>query len=129
MAILGFKNATLRQDRNWVSQALAEALTSELAAGGQLKTVSQENVARLKSDLGLGEGSSYSTISLRRIYDSSGSDYVVTGSYLSIGDQIRLDINVQDTFRGEQNVPSLRTVQNRSCYRFCRGRVRNFATN
>lgn len=101
VAVVGFENATHRPDHDWLNGVLSEALVSELAAGAQLRTVSPESLSRLKSDLKLENKSSYRLETLQAFYDRTGSDYVICGSYVSVGDQLRLNINVQDTFRGE----------------------------
>ena len=46
VAVIGFKNLSGKADDGWVSTALAEMLTTELAAGGQLRTIAGENVAQ-----------------------------------------------------------------------------------
>src|SRR5580704_9730788 len=51
VAVLGFKNLTERPDQAWLSTALAEMFTAELATGGQLRMVSGEQIARASRDL------------------------------------------------------------------------------
>src|SRR5262249_42122605 len=48
VAVLGFRNLSARPEDAWLSTALAEMLTTELAAGEQLRTIPGENVARMK---------------------------------------------------------------------------------
>jgi serine/threonine protein kinase/tetratricopeptide (TPR) repeat protein len=105
VAILGFKNLSDRQDTAWVSTALSEMLSAELAAGEKLRTVPGETVARMKIDLGLQDTEHLSPAALRPIRKNLGSDYVVVGSYFDLGKdsggQIRLDLRLQDTAKGE----------------------------
>jgi tetratricopeptide (TPR) repeat protein/TolB-like protein len=105
VAVLGFRNLSGRKDAAWLSTALAEMLTSELAAGETLRTVPGENVARMKIDLSLGEAESLAADSLARIRQHVGADVVVLGSYLAVGDgaarPIRIDLRLQDTAAGE----------------------------
>ena len=79
VAVLGFKNLSGRQDAAWLSTALSEMLTTELGAGGELRTVPGEEIARMKKDLSLTEGHTYSGETLARIRQGLGSDYVVLG--------------------------------------------------
>jgi len=80
-------------------------LTTELAAGEKLLTISGENVARVKSDLSLPETDTLAPDTLARVRKNLGSDYVVLGSYLDLGtgreDQVRLDLRLQDAIAGQ----------------------------
>jgi serine/threonine protein kinase/tetratricopeptide (TPR) repeat protein len=105
VAILGFKNLSDRPDTAWVSTALSEMLSAELAAGEKLRTVPGETVARMKIDLGLHDTEHLAPEALRPIRKNLSSDYVVVGSYFDMGKdsggQIRLDLRLQDTAKGE----------------------------
>ena len=51
VAVLGFRNLPGRPQDNWLSAAFCEMLNTELAAGGELRLVSGEDVARARSEL------------------------------------------------------------------------------
>jgi serine/threonine protein kinase/tetratricopeptide (TPR) repeat protein/TolB-like protein len=104
VAVLGFKNLSGREDTAWLSAALSEMLTTELSAGGKLRTISGESVALAKTNLSLLETDSFSTQTLHRLYNNLASDFVVVGSYLDMSDTnrgIRLDLRLQDAAIGE----------------------------
>jgi len=105
VAVLGFKNLSGRPDAAWLSMALSEMLTTEMAAGGQLRTVPGEAVARTKIELSLAETESLAKDTLTRLRRSLGTDVVVLGAYTALGKeaggQIRLDVRLQDTRVGE----------------------------
>ena len=105
VAILGFKNLSGRPDTAWISTALSEMLTTELAAGEQLRTIPDETVARTKIDLGLADAESLSRDTWTQVRKNLGSDFVVLGSYLDLGKdnggQIRLNLRLEDTLKGE----------------------------
>jgi len=105
VAVLGFRNLPGRPEDNWLSLAFSEMLNTELAAGGSLRLVSGEDVARAKRELSLSDADSLATGTLERLRTNPGADVVVLGSYtlLPNGGQnrIRLDIRLQDTARGE----------------------------
>ena len=101
VAVLGFKNLSGEASVAWLSTALAEMLTTELAAGEQLRTIPGENVARMKSDLQLADADTFASDTLTRIATTLGSDVVVFGSYAVIGDAIRFDVRMQDARAGE----------------------------
>jgi serine/threonine protein kinase/tetratricopeptide (TPR) repeat protein len=105
VAVLGFKDLGMRAETAWLSPALAEMLTTELAAGDQLRTISGERVARVKNDLTLSNTDSFAKDTLSRIRNTLGSDFLVLGSYVDLGSesggQIRLDLRIQDANSGE----------------------------
>jgi len=105
VAVLGFKNLAGNDGSDWLSTAFVEMLSTELSAGEQFRTVSGEDVARVKSELKITDASTLSQDTLARVRKNVGADISVTGSYLELGSgpekQIRLDIQVQDTTSGE----------------------------
>ena len=101
VAVLGFRNLSGKADEAWLSTALSEMLTTELAAGEQLRTIPGENVSRMKTDLTLADADSYARDTLKQIHDRLGSDLVVLGSYVESGGEIRLDFRMQDALAGE----------------------------
>jgi tetratricopeptide (TPR) repeat protein len=105
VAVLGFKNLSGRAERAWLSTALGEMLTTELAAGERLRTIPGENVARMKIELGLPDSDSFAADTLARIRQNIGTDVVLVGSYVDAGapgaERIRVDLRLQDTARGD----------------------------
>ena len=103
VAILGFKNLSGRQDTTWISTALSEMLTAELAAGEQLRLVPNETIARTKIDLGLSDVESLVPDTLTQVRKNLASDFIILGSYSDQRKQgqIRLDLRVEDAARGE----------------------------
>lgn len=102
VAVLGFKNVSGRPEEAWLSTALSEMLTTELAVGEQLRTVPGENVARMKIDLSLPDADSYGKETLAKIRRNLGTDEVVLGSYVPLEKgQLRLDLRLQNTAAGQ----------------------------
>jgi serine/threonine protein kinase/tetratricopeptide (TPR) repeat protein/TolB-like protein len=105
VAVLGFKNLAGKPDEDWLSTALAEMLSAELASGQQLRTIPGENVARMKLDLSLPQADSYGRDTLNKIANHLSADLVVMGSYLALGKdsggKVRVDLQVQDAKQGE----------------------------
>ncbi|HYO12854.1 MAG TPA: tetratricopeptide repeat protein [Thermoanaerobaculia bacterium] len=105
VAVLGFKDLSGNPGTAWLSAALSEMLTTELGAGGRLRVVAGENVARAKVELRLGEADSLGRDTLSRVRTLLGTDAVVLGSYVALdgaqGRQIRLDLRLQDATAGE----------------------------
>ena len=102
VAVLGFKNLSGRPDEAWLSTALSEMLTTEVGAGEKVRTIPGETVSQLKTNLSLTDADSYGAATLQKIRTSIGSDYVLLGSYLALGNgQVRLDLRLQNTQSGE----------------------------
>ena len=80
-------------------------LNTELSAGERLRSVSGEDVARVKRDLKIAESNTLSKTTLSQVRKNLGADITVSGSYLELEEgaahQLRLDIQVQDTIAGE----------------------------
>jgi len=105
VAVLGFENLSGDAQEAWLSTALSDWLMTELAAGEHVRTIPAESVARMKMELALPGVDSLSRDSLTRIRKNLGTDYVVVGSYATLGakseGQVRLDLRLQDTRSGE----------------------------
>jgi DNA-binding winged helix-turn-helix (wHTH) protein/Tfp pilus assembly protein PilF/TolB-like protein len=104
VAVVGIRNASARPSDAWLSTALAEMLTTELADGSKLRVLSQENVARLKADLAISDMKPLSNEQLSRIHTALGADLVVSGTYVLMGDKpdlMRVDLRVQEPVSGE----------------------------
>jgi len=105
VAVLGFRNLRGRPQDNWLSAAFSEMLNTELAAGGELRLVSGEDVARAKSELPLTDEDTLALSTLKRLHVDPGADVVVLGSYTPLPgsepSRLRLDIRVQETVGGE----------------------------
>lgn len=105
VAVLGFRNLAGREEAQWLSVALSEMLTTELAAGERLRTIPGENVMRMKTELALADADTYASETLTRIRQNLGADLVVAGSYVTVGtgeeSTLRVDIRLQDSREGE----------------------------
>ena len=101
VAVLGFKNVSENPEKSWLSTAIAEMLTTELSQGDQLRTIPGESIAQMKASLSLPDADSFSPQTLARIRQNLGSDNVVIGSYVPLGNGVlRLDARLQDAVAG-----------------------------
>ncbi len=105
IAVLGFKNLSGRPEDAWLSTALSDWLSTEMAAGEQLRTVMPDAVAEKKAEVPDLRGDLLSEPNLDRIGRRLGTDLVLSGEYakLSPGSDgiVRLDLRLQDTHTGE----------------------------
>jgi eukaryotic-like serine/threonine-protein kinase len=104
VAVMGFKNLG-HPEQAWLSTALSEMLSSELAAGEELRTIPGEDVAQTKINLSLPEADSYGKNTLAKLHQNLGADFVLLGSFFDTGKeeggQVRLDLRLQDATAGE----------------------------
>lgn len=102
IAVLGFKNLSANPEKSWLSTALSEMMTTELSQGDELRTIAGESIAQMKASLALPDADSFSRQTLARIRQNLGSDDVVLGSYVPLGNGLlRLDVRLQDAIAGE----------------------------
>jgi DNA-binding winged helix-turn-helix (wHTH) protein/tetratricopeptide (TPR) repeat protein/TolB-like protein len=110
IAILGFRNLSGEPQADWLGPAFAEMLATELGAGGRVRVISGENVARVRRSLGAPALEHLDADSLRRIYNLLGADLVIDGSYLALSEasdpsavarRVRLDLRVLSVPQGE----------------------------
>jgi tetratricopeptide (TPR) repeat protein len=102
IAVLGFKNLSGNPEKSWLSTALSELMTTELSQGDQMRTIPGESVAQMRVSLALQDADSYSQQTLNRIRENLGTDDVVVGSFLPLGNGLmRLDLRLQDAVAGE----------------------------
>jgi DNA-binding winged helix-turn-helix (wHTH) protein/TolB-like protein len=110
LAVLGFQNLSGRPDAGWLSTAVSEMMSAELAAGEKLRLVPAENVAHLGGVRFPAVVGTLSRETLANLRASLDADLVLSGSYVDIssssGEAVRFDMTLQDTATGE----SLATV-------------------
>ncbi len=102
VAVLNFKNSASRPDAAWLSTAIPEMLTTELAAGEKLRTITGEEVAQMKVNFSLPDSDTLTTQTLSYVGKTLGADMLVLGSYVSLpGGQLRVDLHLQDVAANE----------------------------
>ncbi len=104
VAVLGFADLSRRSDSAWLSTALAEMMSADLAAGERLRLVPGADAMRLARALPPAPGA-LPRAALAAARGELAADYVVAGSYLELpgadGGVLRLDIVLQSTTSGE----------------------------
>jgi len=99
----GFRNLPGRAEDNWLSSAFSEMVNTELAAGGELRMVPGEDVARARGELPLNDEDSLSKSTLQRLRVNPGADVVImahTCCFRVTPSGGSLDVRVQDTAGG-----------------------------
>ena len=105
VAVVGFRNLSGNPADAWLATALTEWLTTDLSAGGKLRIIPEESVARMRVELGLTEPDRMGRDALTKVRDNLGTDLVVSGSYArsgsGAGNTLRLDLRLQDVRSGQ----------------------------
>jgi serine/threonine protein kinase/tetratricopeptide (TPR) repeat protein/TolB-like protein len=104
VAVLELSNTSRREDTAWLATALSEMLNSELAAGGRLRLLPGDRIARAQIELALPDATDLSAGNLKAVHRMLDSDFVVSGSYVDLGaragGQIHLDLHLHDAASG-----------------------------
>ncbi len=105
-AVLGFRNLSGEPQHDWLSEALSEMLTSELALSPELRLVPGEAIARVKRALSIDNIETQSVEAKQRLRDVLGAERIVFGSYLALEDkdgteQLRIDLWIEGTDTAE----------------------------
>jgi DNA-binding winged helix-turn-helix (wHTH) protein/tetratricopeptide (TPR) repeat protein len=105
IAVLGLKNLSSGRDDDWLSTAITQMLSTELAMRYKVRIIPQERVSRAKLELGVADKDGYPSETLRALRTDLGADYAIAGSYMALGDrnsgQVRMDLRLQETISGE----------------------------
>jgi DNA-binding winged helix-turn-helix (wHTH) protein/tetratricopeptide (TPR) repeat protein len=104
VAVLGFQDLSGRPESGWLSTAVSEMLSAEIAAGEQLRLVPAENVARLTKFRRPDVAGTLSRDTLAGLRSSLGADLVLSGSYVVVPspgkEALRFDVTLQDSASG-----------------------------
>ena len=104
LAVLPFRNASGDPALDWLGPSLAEMLSTDVGQSSRLRTVSQDRVHQVLSDLRVPPNNSPDPTTLHRMAEFSGSDTLVFGQYAKFGGQIRIDAVLQD-LKHDRTVP------------------------
>jgi DNA-binding winged helix-turn-helix (wHTH) protein/tetratricopeptide (TPR) repeat protein len=105
VAVMEFQNVPASAQNGWLSTAIPEMLSTELAAGEKLRLIPGEDVARMKRELHLGSSGTLAREIAVRAGKNLKVDILVTGSFTAVGPEpnrrIRIDLRLQDARNGE----------------------------
>jgi class 3 adenylate cyclase/tetratricopeptide (TPR) repeat protein len=103
VVVLEFQNQGA-PDQGWIANVLAGMLTNELAAGGELRTISSDDVATTTSDLSLAGMITFSREVVGGSRTTLKPDYIVGGSFSTSGSppaqSIHVEVALEDTQSG-----------------------------
>jgi serine/threonine protein kinase/tetratricopeptide (TPR) repeat protein len=104
LAILPFRNASGDASLDWLGPSLADMLSTDVGQSASLRTISQDRLHQVLSDLRITPNASIDPATLRRLAEFSNADTLVSGQYARFGGQIRIDATLQD-LKHDRSVP------------------------
>ncbi len=99
VAILPFRNASGDTALDWIGSSLPEMLNTDIGQSAELRTVSADRIHQILRDLRIGANTDFDSDTVRRLAGFSNADVVVWGQYVKAGEQVRLDLSLQDLKR------------------------------
>jgi eukaryotic-like serine/threonine-protein kinase len=98
VAVVGFRNLSQRPSDEWLSTAMAEMLTTELAGDGQVRVLPPERVAVAERDLGTSATAALTADAIERLRTTLATDYIVVGTFATSEQasprSLRIDVRV-----------------------------------
>jgi tetratricopeptide (TPR) repeat protein/predicted Ser/Thr protein kinase len=104
LAILPFRNASGDPSLDWLGPSLADMLSTDVGQSASLRTVSQDRLHQVFSDLRIAPNAAIDPTTLRTLAEFSSADTLVSGQYARFGGQIRIDATLED-LKHDRRVP------------------------
>ena len=99
VAVLPFRNASNDAGLDWLGPSLADMLTTDVGQSAQLRVVSQDRLQQIARDLKIRTDEALDPATARRLADFSSADTVISGQFVRLGDQIRIDATLRNVKR------------------------------
>jgi DNA-binding winged helix-turn-helix (wHTH) protein/tetratricopeptide (TPR) repeat protein/TolB-like protein len=100
VAVTAFRNLGGQPEKAWMGVAIQETLAADLATGGGLQVVDGQRATQAERDLGLTDGTALDDAALGRIGKRLQTAMVLVGSYLPVGDRVRIDVQLRSVRNG-----------------------------
>ncbi len=104
LAILPFRNATGDPSLNWIGVSLAEMLRTDVGQSAEFHTVSPERLQQILADLRINADTEFAATDLQQVAAFTNANMLVSGQYVRLGGQIRIDAKLEDLKR-QRTVP------------------------
>jgi len=96
LAILPFHNRSTDLSIDWLGPSLAEMLSTGVGQSNGLRTVSPDRLRQILKDLRVPANADFDRETLRHLAEFSSADILVWGQYAKFGEQIRIDVVLED---------------------------------
>lgn len=111
LAVFPLRNASGAPSLDWMSASLADMLATAIGQSTQLHAVSPERMRQVFTDLRLTPQSSIDDATLRRLAQFTSADTAVSGQYNRIGDQLYIDVTINDLKNGHTTTLKTQTAE------------------
>ena len=101
IAVLHFDNLTGDAELDWLRTGLTDMLVTDLSQSPNLTVLSIDRLFQILSDLDRLEDPVTSFETVREVAERANTDTVVLGSFMKAGDNIRINVRIQDAPSGE----------------------------
>ena len=101
VAISYFDNTSGTEEYNPLSKGLADMLITDLSNVKSLKIVEREKLESLLKEIELGDGKFIDPNTAQKLGKGLGAGYMLTGSFLIMGETMRIDARLVDVGTGE----------------------------
>ena len=101
VAISYFDNTSGLEEYNPLSKGLADMLITDLSNVKSIQIVEREKLESLLKEIDLGEGKFIDESTAQKLGKGLGAGYMLTGSYLIMGETMRIDVRLVNVGTGE----------------------------
>src|SRR5450432_1280115 len=103
LAVLPFRNSSGDPQLDWLGSSIGEMLTNDIGQSEALRTVTSGRVSQVMHDLRIKPDDNLDSAATDRIAEFTNADILVSGQYVKIGDELRLNAMVTNRKTGAQN--------------------------
>jgi eukaryotic-like serine/threonine-protein kinase len=96
LLILPLRNASGDSSIDWMGQSLAEMLRTDVGQSESFRSVPPDRLHQILKDLRVSADTELDPSTIRRISEFTNADQVVSGQYVKLGDQIRVDATLEN---------------------------------
>ena len=100
VAVLYLQDLSQDGEHAWIAEGMRETLSAGLGGDDAVRLIQPRRVTEAEQDLRIGAAREYDPATIHALGRILHCRYVVTGSYLETGDQIRFDLQMRDTDSG-----------------------------
>ncbi len=101
VAVLPFENQAASRELEWLRTGLAENLSTDLAQSNFFRVLTRERLGRILRDLGHDESDALEREALAGVAEYGGVQAVFSGSFVSAGEDLRVNLRAIDPKTGE----------------------------
>jgi tetratricopeptide (TPR) repeat protein len=101
IAVLYFENASGDSELDWLRDGLTDMLVTDLSQSPNLDVLSMEQLYQILKDMGRLEEPIASLEDLQEFAQTAETQTAIVGSFMKAGENIRINIRVQDAVSGE----------------------------